>query len=528
MSAERLKAILHHLPPELASVVHYSIIERNELRLAVKVGHLVPLAKHLHQSCEAHLVTLHATDEREADRRFKIYAVLAPKGEDLFVTIIASLDPGSRQFDSLTPHINDADWYEREMQDLFGLVATGHPDSRPLILYGDWPTGFYPLRKDFSLETRVPYTRSEYPFTKVEGEGVYEIPVGPVHAGVIEPGHFRFSVAGEPIINLEIRMGYVHKGIEKLSERTPYHQGVFLAERISGDNTVAHSTAYCQAVEKLAGTLVPERAEYIRTVLLEMERLYNLFGDLSGIALDTAFSVPAANGYLLRERALNLNECLTGSRLLRSVNVLGGVRKDITSNDKVKIQASLVKLKLEFEDLVDLMLSSPSMLDRVETTGVLKKEMAMGLNVVGPVARASGIDRDVRRDHPYAAYARLNFLVPKQTAGDVNARMRLKMDEVRESFSIVEQALDGMPAGPFRAEVGNIPAGGTAFSLVESPRGELVHWIMAGKGMPFRHKIRDASFSNWLAMEQAVLGNIVPDVPLINKSFNLSYSGNDL
>jgi Ni,Fe-hydrogenase III large subunit/Ni,Fe-hydrogenase III component G len=528
MSTEHLIALLHQLPPELAAGVRHSVVERNELRLAAKVEHLVPLVRHLHQVSEAHLVTLHATDEREADRCFKIYAVLALPGEDAFVTIIASLDPGSRQFDSLTPHINDADWYEREMQDLFGLVATGHPDPRPLVLYDDWPIGFYPLRKDFSPGVQVPHTTSEYPYAQVEGEGVYEVPVGPVHAGVIEPGHFRFSVAGEPIINLEIRLGYVHKGIEKLSEGTPYHRGVFLAERISGDNTVAHSTAYCQAVEKLAGAQVPERAEYIRTVLLEMERLYNLFGDISGIALDTAYSVPAANGFLLRERALNLNECLTGSRLLRSTNVLGGVRKDITCHDKVKILAALVKLKLEFEDLVKLMLSSPSMLDRVETTGVLSKELAREFNVVGPVARASGIDRDVRRDHPYAAYGRLNFLVPKQTAGDVNARMRLKMDEVRESFSIIEQALDGMPAGPFRTEVGSIRAGDTAFSLVESPRGELVHWIMAGKGVPFRHKVRDASFSNWLSIEQAVLGNIVPDFPLINKSFNLSYSGNDL
>ena len=528
MSADRLKEILHHLPPELAAGVHFSIIERNELRLAVKRDVLVHLAKHLHQAYEARLVTLHATDEREVDGCFKVVAVLTPKGENIFVTILASLDPGTRYFDSLTPHINSANWYEREMQDMFGLVALGHPDPRPLVLYDDWPSDLHPLQKDFPYDSKVPHGRSEYPFTKVDGEGVYEIPVGPVHAGVIEPGHFRFSVAGEPIINLEIRMGYVHKGIEKLSERTPYHQGVFLAERISGDNTVAHSTAYCQAVEKLASSPAPERAEYIRTVLLEMERLYNLFGDLSGIALDTAFSVPAANGYLLRERALNLNECLTGSRLLRSVNVLGGVRKDITAQDKIKILASVVKLKLEFEDLTDLMLTSPSMLDRVEAAGVLKKDVAIGLNVVGPVARASGIDRDVRRDHPYAAYGRLNFLVPKQTAGDVNARMRLKMDEVRESFSIIEQALDGMPVGPYRTEVGNIPAGGTAFSLVESPRGELVHWIMAGKGMPFRHKIRDASFSNWLAMEQAVLGNIVPDFPLINKSFNLSYSGNDL
>jgi Ni,Fe-hydrogenase III large subunit/Ni,Fe-hydrogenase III component G len=523
-----MKGILHELPSELAAGLHFSMIEKNELRLAVKAQLLGPLARHIQERYSAVLVTLHAVDEREVDRCFKMYAVLAPQGVDGFITIIGSLDPGSAEFDSLTPIIPSANWFEREIQDMFGLVARNHPDPRPLVLYDDWPSGFYPLRKDFSYDTKVPKGGKRYTYNQVEGEGVYEIPVGPVHAGVIEPGHFRFSVAGEPIINLEIRMGYVHKGIEKLSERTPYAKGVYLAERISGDNSVAHSTAYCQAVEKLSSTVIPERAEFIRTVLLELERLYNLFGDLSGIALDTAFSVPAANGYLLREKALNLNECLTGSRLLRSVNVIGGVRKDITDNDKVKVLAALVKLKLSFEELVDLMVTSPSMLDRVETTGVLSNEMARQYNVVGPVARASGFDRDVRRDHPYAAYDRLNFLVPRQTAGDVNARMRVKMDEVREAFSLIEQALDAMPSGPCRSEVKEIPSGCTAFSLVESPRGEIMHWIMSGKGVPFRHKIRDASFNNWLAIEQAVLGNIVPDFPLINKSFNLSYSGNDL
>jgi Ni,Fe-hydrogenase III large subunit len=281
-------------------------------------------------------------------------------------------------------------------------------------------------------------------------------------------------------------------------------------------------------VESLASCPVPERAAYIRTVMLEMERLYNMFGDLAGIALDTALSVPAASGYLLREKAMNLNECLTGSRLLRSVNVPGGVRRDLTPNDREKVLATMVKLKLEFDDLVTMMLTSPSMMDRVETTGKLTREMAVDLNVVGPAARASGVDRDVRRDHPYAAYGKLNFMVPVQTGGDVNARMRVKMDEVRESFSLIEQALDSMPPGPVKAKLDSVPQGHIAYSLVESPRGEIVHWIMAGRGSPARHKVRDASFCNWLAMEQAVLGNIVPDFPLINKSFNLSYAGNDL
>ncbi len=528
MTGEQLRRIAKELPPELHSQVNSARSRGNDLRLTTGTDAMAALAQHVHRQYEAPLVTMHATDDRAAEDRFKLYVVLAPRGIDGYVTIIAALEPRSSTYPSLTPHINEADWYEREIQDMFGLQAVGHPDPRPLVLYDDWPQGSFPLRKEFSPTSRPPRVKNEYPFTKVEGEGVYEVPVGPVHAGVIEPGHFRFSVAGEPIINLEVRLGYVHKGIEKISESTPYWKGTHLAERISGDNSVAHSTAYCQAVESIASAEVPERAEYVRTVMLELERIYNLLGDISGIALDTAFSVGAANGYLLREKALNLNECLTGSRLLRSVNVIGGVRRDLSAHDREKVLSALVRLKLEFEDLVDLMMSSTSLLDRIETTGRLSREMAVKLNVVGPVARASGVDRDVRRDHPYAAYDRLNFLVPTATSGDVSARTRVKIGEVRESFSLIDQALDGMPPGPIRTAVENIPAGEVAMSLVESPRGELVHWVLAGKERPYRHKVRDASFCNWLAMQEAVLGNIVPDFPLINKSFNLSYSGNDL
>ncbi|MDW5561717.1 MAG: NADH-quinone oxidoreductase subunit C [Methanomassiliicoccus sp.] len=528
MSEDQVREVLRRMPASVMVRVDQYEVKGKELRMVVRPDAMVPLALHLRQEHKARLVTLHATDDRALEGVFKLHLLMVPLGMDAFVSATTSLGLGEWRYESLTPSINDADWYEREIQDMFGLMAIGHPDPRPLALHEDWPEGRYPLRKDFPLEERPPRVNGEYHFTKVEGEGVYEIPVGPVHAGVIEPGHFRFSVAGEPIINLEVRLGYVHRGIEKLSESTPYTKGVYLAERISGDNSMAHSTAYCQAVESLASCPVPERAEYIRTVMLELERLYNLLGDIAGIALDTALTVAAANGYVLREKAMNLNECLTGSRLLRSVNVLGGVRRDLTSNDREKVLATMVKLKLEFEDLVTLMTTSPSMMDRVETTGVLTREMAMDLNVVGPAARASGVDRDVRRDHPYAAYDRLDFLVPTHSSGDVNARMRVKMGEVRESFSLIDQALDRMPPGPIRGKLGTGSLGQIAYSLVESPRGEIVHWMMAGRGSPARHKVRDASFCNWLAMEQAVLGNIVPDFPLINKSFNLSYSGNDL
>ena len=526
MSDTPFREVLRELPDELTKEISFSMVEGNELRMVVRKERFADMVAHLHAQ-GGRLISLHATDERSVIGAFKLHALL-DMSEQGIITVACPIEPDDPRFTSLVPKINAANWYEREIQDMFGLVSVGHPDPRPLILYDDWPQGVYPLRKDFNPAIPVPRIPQEYRYRMVEGEGVFEIPVGPVHAGVIEPGHFRFSVAGEPFLRLEIRLGYTHRGVEKLSEAIPYEKGVFLAERISGDTSVAHSTAYCQTLERLSGTEVPERAEYLRTIFLEMERLYNHVGDIAGIALDTAFSVPAAQGYILKERMLELNERLTGSRLLRSVNILGGVSLDITSDDIVMLLSAMVRLKLEFEDLCRRMLSSNSMLDRVETTGMLTKEVAEGLGCVGPAARASGIGRDVRKDHPYAAYKNLSFLVPRQTRGDVKARMMVRMDEVRESFSIIEQALDGMPGGPSAVEMKEVPPNLSGFSLVEAPRGETMHWILAGDGKPFRHKIRDPSFCNWLAMEFAVLGDIVPDFPLINKSFSLSYAGNDL
>lgn len=506
-----------------------SMAERMERRgdvrcMTASKERFADLVATLHQA-GGRLISMHAADERARAGAFSLHAILDLSGR---LVEVKCMVPDGTLLQSLVPRVHSANWYEREIQDMFGLSFQGHPDPRPLVLYDDWPQGVFPLRKDFEPSVKVPRVPREYRFRCMEGEGVYEIPVGPVHAGVIEPGHFRFSVAGEPIMALEVRLGYVHRGVEKLSESTPYHKGVFLAERISGDNSVAHSTAYCQAVERLSETSVPERAEYIRTVLLEMERLYTHIGDIAGIALDTAFAVPAADGYVLRESVLDLNERLTGSRLLRSINAIGGVNKDIDREEAAKVLSRLVDLRQRFERLAATMLASNSMLDRVEGTGVLSWERAQQLGCVGPIARASGINMDVRRDHPYAAYRDMSFQVPVRVSGDVDARTRVRMDEVRESFAIIEQALDGMPGGPVRGDVKAIPPGRTAVSLVEAPRGELMHWMISGEDAPFRHKVRDPSFCNWLGMEVAVRGNIVPDFPLINKSFSLSYAGNDL
>jgi Ni,Fe-hydrogenase III large subunit/Ni,Fe-hydrogenase III component G len=528
MTENRMQDILSSMPEELSSKMLSKKVKGNEIWLEVESPYFAQVAAYIHNLWGASIVTYHGVDNRPMTKDLKIVLVLALKGEDDFLVLLASLNPDDPRFPSLTPEVPCSDWYEREMQDLLGLVPVGHPEPKPLVLYDDWPVGEHPLRKEFPIDKKVPRRRCEYQYRRVEGEGVFEIPVGPVHAGVIEPGHFRFSVAGEPILNLEIRLGYVHKGVEKLFERSSYAKGVFLAERISGDNSFSHSLAFCQAVEGI--TLAPtERAEYLRTIYAELERVYCLLGDVGGIALDVAFNVAAQHAFIMREKALDLNDYLVGSRLLRGVNCLGGVRRDISLEKLPRALNELIRLKLDLKEFASLVLSTQSVLERTETTGVVSLVAAKDLNLVGPVARASGLDRDVRRDHPYAAYRQMSFRVPIKYEGDVQARLLIKLDEIGESISIVEQALGGLPSGAICTSIKEVEEGETSMSLVESPRGELVHWTISGEGSkPFRHKVRDASFHNWRAMETAVLGNIVPDFPLINKSFNLSYSGSDL
>jgi Ni,Fe-hydrogenase III large subunit/Ni,Fe-hydrogenase III component G len=520
--------LMETMPEQLRRAIKSAAIEGDVVRLSVDGDALPQIATWLHSELDVALITEHGVDERFTSGMYRLVVLLSVAGSP-FISLEAEISATDPSYPSLTPTLFCANWFERETQDMLGLVPVGHPDPRPLVLYDDWPEGVHPLRKDFDATTKVPRVDRPYPFRRVEGSGVFEIPVGPVHAGIIEPGHFRFSVAGEPIINLEVRLGYAHKGVEKLFEATPYAYGVYLAERVSGDNSFAHSLAYCQAVERLAGVEAPERARFIRSILAELERIDCHLGDVGGIALDTAFNVAAHHAFILKEKVLNLNDCLTGSRLLRSANRIGGVWRDIEPGMLERISQTLVKVELELEDFVDLAKSSPSFLERVETTGVITHEQTRQLNLVGPAARASGLDRDVRRDHPYAAYGKLDFQVPLRQDGDVNARFQVRIDELQESFSMVREALQEMPSGPIFQEATGIPEGKMAFSLVESPRGELLHWLKSGPdGRPFRHKIVDPSFRNWPAIEVAVQGNIVPDFPLINKSLNLSYSGSDL
>lgn len=514
------------LKKEFGNNIIDEITSRNETYITVKKEANVKICDHIYHRLDIPLVSIFATDERKKDGCFKIHYVFSPDKDDAFIITKINIDENNPVYPSITHKIAAANWYEREIQDMFGLVPVGHPDPRRLIHFEDMPAGVYPLRKDFDIRTKPQRVKGEYVYRKVEGEGVYEIPVGPVHAGVIEPGHFRFSVAGEPIINLEIRHFYTHKGVEKLFENISIDKAVFLAERISGDNSAAHAVAFCQAVEKIAGIIIPPRARYTRTILLELERVYNHVGDIAGIATDVAFAMGAAHANRLKEEILQLNEKVTGSRLLRGMNSIGGVRRDI-GDKKDEILLRLSEIQHDFRELMEYLMSIPSLVDRIETTGRIYNDIAKGLHVVGPVARASGIDRDTRRDHPYAAYPELNFKAPVQKGGDVYARTIVRADEVCESIGIIEQALWSLPDGELMANVDEIPDG-YAFGYTEAPRGETLYWVNISNNMIERCKVRDPSFCNWLAIEYAVLDNIVPDFPIINKSLSLSYSGNDM
>ncbi|VVB85363.1 Membrane-bound hydrogenase subunit alpha [uncultured archaeon] len=510
-------------------------ISGSETYFRVKEDAAVRICDQLYHRMDCALVSIFATDRRKKEGCFRIHYLFSSENQlqndrvqtaNGFIIIQIDIAENAPHFHSVTSRVPAANWYEREIQDMFGLIPVGHPDPRRLVNFEDWPPKSYPLRKDFDIRTKPERVKGEYTYRRVEGEGVYEILVGPVHAGVIEPGHFRFSVAGEPVLNLEIRHFYTHKGVEKLFENITLDKAVFLAERISGDNSVAHVVAFCQAVEKIAGVDIPPRARYVRTILMELERLYNHLGDIAGIATDVAYAFGAAHANLLKEEILQLNEIVTGSRLLRGMNTIGGVRRDIGDKKDI-ISQKLSAFRNDFRELMDLLFASPSVADRIETTGRIYNDIAKGLHVVGPAARASGIDRDTRRDHPYAAYPDLKFKVPVLKAGDVNARTRVRADEVYESIGIIEQALSRLPDGDIKISVKEIHDG-YALGYTEAPRGETLYWVMIENNRIERCKVRDPSFCNWLAIEYAVLDNIVPDFPIINKSLSLSYSGNDM
>ena len=486
------------------------------------------IARHLLGEYQARLVTVFAEDRVNAEGLFYNHYLFDHPGDTAWVILKAPVPADHPSFPSLAAELPSVNWQEREIQDWFGLEAAGHPNPRRVALHDNWPD-VHPLRKDFPLNTVLPPFEGErHVYRPAHGEGVFHIPVGPVHAGIIEPGHFNFAVAGEPILYLQLRMFYTHKGTEKLFENIPIHRAVFLAESISGDSAFSHGTAFCEAVERAAGIEIPARAQWMRVILLELERIANHIADVGAIANDVGFVIANAHAGRMREMVLGLNEMLTGSRVLRGMVAIGGVRRDWQQAQVGAIESILAAVEREFSDLVLLLQASHSTRHRLERTGILRPEKASKLGIVGVAGRASGVNLDIRRDHPYEAYRHLSFNVPVYQEGDVRHRMKVRIDEVGESIQIIRTAVSRLPEGPHRAPAQPIPPDRCALSAVEGWRGEIVHWVRTGEGNRLeRCKVKDPSINNWPAIVEAVEGNIVADFPVINKSFNLSYSGTD-
>lgn len=495
----------------------------------VSAGDIVNTCEHLFQKRELSFKMMTAADERQENGGFRIFYLFGLPQSNCFLAPYIRLKE-TLNFPSIAQVIHGASIHERKIKTFFGLAPIGHLNPQSIILHENWPANMFPLRKDFDFRTRPHEANVPYHFPKVEGEGIYEIPVGPVHAGIIEPGHFRFSVAGEEIILLSPRLGYVHKGSEKLFEILPLAKKLKLSERISGDSSFSHSLAFCQAAELLSDAEVPERAKYLRVIYAELERIANHFGDLGFMMLDTGFSFGGSNGGRLREMMMQWCEKLSGSRFLRGVNTFGGVTKNIFIDEAKKLVEDLKKIKKDFCEVIEIAQESNSVLNRLKDTGKLDLQIAKDHCAVGVPARALGVSDDTRIDYPYEAYGKLKLEAACEKTGDVYARFNVRVKEVYSSMELIFSALKSLPEGSIVSpEEIKLPANSMAVGAVEGWRGEILYFVMTdSKGEITRVDVRDPSFPNWMVAGHAGKGNVVPDFPLINKSFNLSYSGNDL
>jgi Ni,Fe-hydrogenase III large subunit len=436
---------------------------------------------------------------------------------------VVSLDCPDRSYPSISKHHPPALRLERAIHDLFGLVAEGSLDPRPWLDHNRWGTRF-PLGGRIDALSQA----SPYRFLPVKGDGLHQIAVGPVHAGIIEPGHFRFTASGETVVRLEERLGYAHKGIEGLMMGASLERAAQLAGRVSGDSTVAYAFAFSRAVEAAQEIVVPDRAIWQRALLAELERLANHLGDIGAICNDASFTLMHALCSVLREDVLRASNTAFGHRLMRDIIVPGGVTHDLDNDGTEAIQAALDNIRLRFPALIELYDNTASLQDRTVDTGLLKPALAKQYAAGGYIGRASGRSFDARKTLAYPPYDRLRFEVPVLNEGDVNARVWVRVREVEQSLSLVDQILDRLPEGPLRAKAGQYREPRQGMAIVEGFRGDLLVWLRLRDGRVERCHLRDPSWFQWPLLEAVIEGNIVADFPLCNKSFNCSYSGHDL
>jgi len=438
--------------------------------------------------------------------------------EDVTLASIASVYPAANRL-------------ERHSTDLLGLQFHDQLDSRRWVRHQAWRDGEYPLRKSFPLSPACDPSPADvgYPFVSAQGAGVFEIPVGPVHAGIIEPGHFRFQAVGETILNLEERLGYVHKGIEKIAVGRDGAELARLAGRVSGDSTVAHTWSACQSLERAAMVEVPARGLYLRAIMAERERIANHIGDIGAICNDVGFAFAQYQLTRLKEEWLRLNQTIFSHRFMMDQIVPGGVLIDIDDHGIELMRQEVAVIGPEVKALVDRLEDSESLEDRLMTTGRLTPEQASELSTVGYVGKASGQSFDVRSVVPYAPYDQFTVNIPCYRAGDVAARAKVRAEEIDISLKLIMMLLDFLPSGVIRADWSGVVNNAEGIGFVEGWRGEIFTYVrLDDDGKVLRFFPRDPSWLIWPAMELLIQGNIVPDFPVCNKSVNGSYSGQDL
>ena len=453
-----------------------------------------------------------------------VHMALRGAGDEATRILALKLEGG--RFPSVGAHHAPAIRLERAIRDLFGYEPQNLPDGRPWLDHGKWSITM-PLAEKRRLARETHDTG--YAFLPTEGEGLHEIPVGPVHAGIIEPGHFRFTANGETVVRLEERLGYAHKGTERLMTGAPLDHAAKLVGRVSGDSTVAYAFAFARAAEAALGVSAPTRANYLRALMAELERIANHLGDFGAICNDASFAVIHAHCGILREDLLQAADFAFGHRLMRDCIVPGGVAVNLKKEGEVRLREMVATLSKRFPDLVAIYDDTPSLQDRTVTTGIVSPELARCFAPGGYVGRGSGRVFDARRDLAYPPYNELQFEIPLFKEGDVNARTWVRIREIEQSLALVTQILDGLPGGAIKAALPATKEESEAAAMVEGFRGDIFVWLkLAANGTVLRCHPRDPSWFQWPLLEAAVEGNIVADFPLCNKSFNCSYSGHDL
>ncbi len=507
----------------------------DQVTITVPTDMLPDVVEFLYYGRGGWLPNMVANDERPLHGCFALYYLLSMEESDKgFVVVRTEVDPLTMEYPSVTPRVPACGWSEREAFDMFGLRAVGLPDERRLVLPDDWPDNLYPLRKD-----AMDYRHRPAPTTDIEdyrflyegrAEETTQVPMGPLHITSDEPGHFRLFVDGEDIIDADYRLFYVHRGMEKVAEdRLSYDAVTFLADRICGICGNAHSIAYAESVEHAQGIEVPLRAQYIRSILLEVERLHSHLLNLGLVCHYCGFDTGFQHFFRIREKAMDLAVLLTGARKTYGLNLIGGVRRDILDDQKLATIKYVHELRDEVEALVDMPVSTANFESRTSGIGRLDPAIARDYSPVGPCVRGSGIGRDVRFDHPFDGYKFLVGMSARTHDGcDVQSRTLVRVEEFMDSLAMIEQWLDGAPEGPIQTEGWQYTPNRFALGYTEAPRGEDMHWSQTGDNQKcYRWRCKAATYSNWPILRYMLRGNTIADAAIIVGSMDPCYSCTD-